>query len=81
MHSLSLRPHDKHDVGYRVYKPGDFQHYYRTNQRTTLALSHCMLVAVIDQLLEDSKSPYCKYCFMIEELRDGMDGKNDIILS
>lgn len=76
MTNFSFRcvPHDTHDIGFRQSNRMDEAHYFNSHQNSRMAISHCGKISLKSALRSEIDKATCRYCRMIEELREGMDG-------
>jgi len=72
-YNVHITPHGIKDLGW-LKAPGDIAaHYWQSGEKTTLALSHCEEIETASKLVNPVGVMVCKYCLMIESLRDALD--------
>lgn len=67
--------HDNRDIGWRIPFGENQQHYYRGNEQSNVALSHCGQVEMKAMLGKSEFMPRCNVCSIIEESRRPIVGE------
>lgn len=60
---------DRKDIGWFWIRLNPDLHYYRSNEKATLAISHCGRIDLKKKLVEIETLPKCSYCQFIEGQR------------
>lgn len=61
---------DKKDLGWFWNRLNIELHYYRSNDKASIAISHCGRINLKEKLVEIENLPHCSYCQYIEGQRD-----------
>ena len=62
--------HDHRDLGFKYCLTDRTVHYWRTNEHSSLAMSHCALISQKVRLVDAGESLLCPECEMIEDMRE-----------
>ena len=72
-----IMPHDNKDIGYKRDSLNNLCHYFRSNENSGLAVSHCGVIELKDVLRNENGLSYCEICEQIENIRKEMDAKHE----